>query len=113
VRAAGRFVFNAAHMFEWATAGGAQALGLDDVGRVEPGCRADLVLLDPCAANLAPVVDGYGIVVHSGSASNVREVYVDGQLRVHEGRPTAFDAAEVLQAAQAVADRLWARARAA
>jgi 5-methylthioadenosine/S-adenosylhomocysteine deaminase len=51
--------------------------------------------------------------VHSGSASNVREVYVDGQLRVHEGRPTAFDAAEVLQAAQAVADRLWARARAA
>jgi 5-methylthioadenosine/S-adenosylhomocysteine deaminase len=113
VRAAGRFVFNAAQMFTWATAGGAQALGLDDVGRVEPGCRADLVLLDPCAANLAPVVDGYGIVVHSGSASNVREVYVDGQLRVHEGRPTAFDAAEVLQAAQAVADRLWARARAA
>lgn len=111
IQAQGRFAFDAPTVFEWATAGGAQALGLDDVGRVEPGCRADLILLDPAAPNLAPVVDGVGIVVHSGSAANVRHVFVDGEQLVADGMPTRFDGGQVVREAQRVADRLWARAR--
>jgi 5-methylthioadenosine/S-adenosylhomocysteine deaminase len=107
------FVLDAATVFGWATEGGARALGLPDLGRLEPGCRADLVLLDPAAPNLVPVVDGTGIVVHAGSAANVRHVFRDGEHLVADGRPTRFDAAAVLRDAQAVADRLWARARAA
>jgi len=111
MRAQGRFVLDAATVLAWATADGAAALGLADVGRIEPGCRADLVLLDPQAASLAPLVDGFGIVVHSGSAANVRQVFCDGVQLVDQGRPTQSDAREIIRAAQQVADRLWARAR--
>ena len=78
MRAQGRFVLDAATVLAWATRDGAAALNLADVGRIEPGCRADLMLLDPHAANLAPLVDGVGIVVHSSSAANVRDVFCDG-----------------------------------
>lgn len=112
VRAQGRFVLDAATVFGWATTGGAQALGLPDLGRLEVGCRADMVLLDPMAPNLVPLVDGVGIAVHAGSAANVRDVFRDGGQLVADGRPTQFDAQTVLRDAQAVADRLWARTRA-
>lgn len=105
------FVLDAATVFGWATVGGAQALGLPDLGRLEAGCRADLVLLDPEAPNLLPLVDGVGIVVHAGSAANVRHVFRDGEHLVADGRPTRLDAEAVRREAQAVADRLWARAR--
>jgi 5-methylthioadenosine/S-adenosylhomocysteine deaminase len=105
------FVLDAATVFGWATVDGAQALGLPDLGRLEAGCRADLVLLDPDAPNLLPLVDGVGIVVHAGSAANVCHVFRDGEHLVADGRPTQLDAEDVRREAQAVADRLWARAR--
>ncbi len=111
LRADGAFVLDAPAVLGWAGVAGAAALGLDDVGRVEVGCRADLLLLDPLAPNLAPIVDGAGIVVHSGQAGNVRHVFCDGRALLADGRPTHGDAREVIRAAQAVADRLWARAR--
>jgi len=107
------FVLDAATVFGWATEGGAQALGLADLGRLEVGYRADLVMLDPLAPNLAPVVDGCGVIVHAGSANNVRHVFRDGEHLVADGRPTRLDQEAVLREAQAVADRLWARARTA
>jgi 5-methylthioadenosine/S-adenosylhomocysteine deaminase len=110
IQAQGRFVLDAKTVLGWATSDGAAALGLSDVGRIEVGCRADLVLLDPQAANLSPVIDGFGIVVHSGSASNVRHVFCDGVQLVADGRPTQSDAREVIRAAQQVAQGLWARA---
>ena len=94
----------------WATRGGAAALGLDDrIGSIEAGKKADLVLLDPGAPNLAPVVDGYGIVVHSGSGHDVDTVIVDGRVRLRAGRPVGFDGDAIVAAAQAVADRQWRR----
>lgn len=111
MRAQGRFVIDAATVLAWATRDGAAALNLADVGRIEPGCRADLMLLDPHAANLAPLVDGVGIVVHSSSAANVRDVFCDGVQLLAQGRPTQHDAKEIVRATQQVADRLWARAR--
>ena len=108
-----RFVLDAATVFGWATEGGARALGLPELGRLEPGWRADLLLLDPAAPNLVPVVDGTGIVVHAASAANVRHVFRDGEHLVADGRPTRLDPEAVLRDAQTVADRLWARARAA
>lgn len=110
MRAEGRFVLDAQTVLAWATVDGAAALGRTDLGRIEVGCRADLIMLDPDAPSLTPQVDGAGIVVHSGSAGHVRQVFVDGEALVQDGRPTQSDAREVVRAAQAVADRLWARA---
>ena len=94
----------------WATRSGAAALGLgDEIGSLEAGKKADLVLLDAGAPNLAPVVDGYGIVVHSGSGHDVDTVVVDGRVRLRKGRPVGFDGDEIVATAQTVADRQWRR----
>lgn len=102
---------DAREVFGWATSSGARALhGHRATGTLKKGDPADLVLLDHDAPNLSPVIDGFGIVVHSGSGANVRFVFCEGECLLRDGRPTRVDASEVIASAQAVAERLWARA---
>jgi 5-methylthioadenosine/S-adenosylhomocysteine deaminase len=92
----------------WAITNGAAALGLGGVvGALAEGMKADVVVLDAREPGLRPIVDGFGIVVHSGVGANVETVLVDGRIVLDERRPTRFDAADVVNAAQAVASRLW------
>lgn len=113
LRAGGRFVFNAAQAFAWGTTGGAAALGLGDrLGRIAPGFLADIVLFDPDAPNLRPVIDGFGILAHSGGGLNVQTVIVAGEVLLADGRPTRVSAEAIAQEAQASAEVLWTRARA-
>lgn len=107
IRGGGR-AFNARAALRWATANGAAALGLaGEIGALAVGMKADVVLLDALAPNLRPIVDGFGILVHNGVGANVVTVVVDGRVVLEDGRPTRFDAAEVIAGAQTVADRLW------
>ena len=97
-------------VLRWATTGGASVLRLGDrIGCIEPGRKADLILLDRSHPNLAPVIDGVGIVVHSGRGSNADTVIVDGQILIEGGRAVAFDGGAIVTEVQAVAERLWAR----
>lgn len=98
-------------MFGWATKGGAKALAMDgEIGVLKPGAKADFILLDATAPDLRPIVDGIGIVVHSGVGPNVSTSVIDGKVVMENGKPTMFDADDVIAAAQKAADRLWARA---
>lgn len=107
------FDLSAEEVFGWATAQGADALrGHTATGRLRVGDPADLILLDPDAPNLRPVIDGFGIAVHSGSASNVTDVMVQGEWLVRDRAPTRVKANEIIAEAQAVCERLWARATA-
>ena len=97
-------------VLRWATTDGASVLGFGDrIGSIEAGRKADLILLDRSHPNLAPVIDGVGIVVHSGRGSNVDTVIVDGRVLIEGGRAVGFDGDEIIASAQAVAERLWAR----
>ena len=108
----GKFVLNASTVFDWATVGGASALGLGDfLGRIKPGLVADIIILDGKAPNLRPVVDGFGILVYSGMGANVKFVICDGEILLENGWPTTFDLNQVISEAQTVADALWDRAR--
>ncbi|WP_240512227.1 amidohydrolase family protein [Pseudoruegeria sp. SK021] len=110
-RADMEFVLDATEVFSWATTAPARALkGHDATGTLEKGAPADLLLLDPKAANLRPVIGGFGIVAHSGSAANVTDVMVGGDWLVRDRLPVKADAAEVIASAQSVSERLWARA---
>ncbi len=111
VRENGEFVLDAGTVLDWATREGAAAIGLGAaIGSIEPGKRADLILLDRDSPRLAPVVDGKGIVVHSASGGDVTGAIVDGRVVLDEGRLTGADGAEIVRAAQAVAARAWRRA---
>jgi 5-methylthioadenosine/S-adenosylhomocysteine deaminase len=77
-------------VLRWATLGGAEVAGIADrTGSITPGKRADLVIIDTKAVNVAPVIDPVGAVVCAADISNVRTVLVDGEVVKDEFRLTA------------------------
>ncbi|KAF0104436.1 MAG: chrolohydrolase [Rhodospirillaceae bacterium] len=104
-------VLDARTVLDWGTREGAAALGMgSEIGSLEIGKRADIVLLDNRSPSLAPLIDGYGVLVHSASGRDVDTVIVGGRIVLTGGQPANVDGAEIVTRAQAVADRLWQRA---
>ena len=94
-----------------ATREGARALGQEgDIGSIEPGKRADLLLIDRGDPHLVPSPDPWSAIVYSARGSDVRSVVVDGELLVHEFALTRMDAVEVSRSAEAAAAELAGRA---
>ncbi len=92
-----------------ATQGGARALGFGDrVGRVAPGCKADLVLLDLGHINYVPLGNLARQVTFTENGAAVDSVLIDGRLVLDRGRVTTVDEAKLRRDAQAAADRLRA-----
>lgn len=95
---------NSTDLFEAATLGGARALGRDDIGRLAPGCRADIVLVDVTHPMMRPAYDPVRSLIYAAGDRAVRTVFVDGEMVVDEGRVLTIDypaAAEALHEAQA------------
>jgi cytosine/adenosine deaminase-related metal-dependent hydrolase len=68
-------------VLRWATIDGAKVAGVADrTGSITPGKKADLVIIDTKAVNVAPVIDPVGAVVCAADISNVRTVLVDGRV---------------------------------
>ena len=80
-------------LFRAATAGGAAALGRGDLGRLAPGAKADVVLLDLDHPAMRPVRDPLRTFVFEAADRAVRDVFVDGESVVAEGRPLHLDPA--------------------
>jgi cytosine/adenosine deaminase-related metal-dependent hydrolase len=78
---------------ELATLGGARAIGRPDLGSLEPGKRADIVLLDMSAPKLSPVHDLISNIVFCGGGADVHTVFVDGRKVLDAGRVTGIDEA--------------------
>ncbi len=80
-------------LYRWSLEGGAQALGRP-IGRLAPGCRADLVVLDPeVPALLGKQEDGLlDALVFAGNVNPVRDVMVGGRWAVEHGRHRERDA---------------------
>ena len=104
-------VVRAQHALDWATRGGARAIGLDArVGSLEPGKKADFFLLNPFTPKAMPVHDPVATLVYSAGQANVETVVVDGQVLMAGGVFTRLDEAALLREAQAAAQRLAQRA---
>lgn len=90
-----------------ATRGGASAAGLAGVtGAIEPGLRADVVLVDLSGPHHQPVHDPRAALVYSTRASDVVTVLVDGEVVVRDRRLTKVDLGEVLGHARSLAREL-------
>ena len=65
----------------WATLGGAKVAGIADrTGSITPGKKADIVIIDGSAVNVAPIIDPVGAVVCAADVSNVKTVFVNGEI---------------------------------
>ncbi len=85
-----------AAIFRAATAGGAHALGRDDIGRLEEGARADLVLIDLTNPFMLPARDPLRSLMYTAADRAVHSVFVDGEKVVDSGRVLTLDHAEAL-----------------
>lgn len=98
---------------EMATLGGARALGMErDLGSLEAGKKADLVLLDLEAPWVNPIRPAQVVsnIVYNANGSDVTDVWVDGRAVVADRRATQIDGAEARRECQAAAERVWGRA---
>jgi cytosine/adenosine deaminase-related metal-dependent hydrolase len=101
-------VATSADVFDAATLGGARALGRDDLGRLAPGARADVVIVGLASLRIGPYRDPIRALVQCGTADDVEEVLVDGRLVVTGGHVVGVDERRLLHDAQREAERLWA-----
>ncbi|MFN8464190.1 MAG: amidohydrolase family protein [Caldilineaceae bacterium] len=83
----------AREIFDAATLGGAKALQRDDLGRLSPGAKADIVLVDLQQTHLAPVaaIDPIKALVYCARGDDVDTVIVDGVTRVAGGAVLGAD----------------------
>ncbi len=103
--------FGAHEAFEMATIRGAEAIGMgDDIGSLEPGKYADVVVHDATAPQWSPRGDTALQLVWSTDGRSVRDVLIAGREVVREGRCTTVDLAGLRAEATDAAGRLFARA---
>lgn len=102
-------VLPAYQALEMATRNGAKALCLDgQIGQLEKGKKADLVLCKLDQAHLIPRYDLIANLVYSGQAADVDTVIIDGNIIMQDRIIRTFDEQEVLAQAKQAAARLAA-----
>src|SRR5580693_8078334 len=100
----------AAQVFEAATLGGARSVGRDDIGRLAPGSKADVVIISLTGGDtlrFGPVRDPIKSLIDCGIGNDVHTVIVDGVVRMENGRIPGIDFAALRAQAQAAGERVW------
>jgi 5-methylthioadenosine/S-adenosylhomocysteine deaminase len=98
-----------------ATSAGAAAIGIGDVGRLVPGARADVIVIDLSGPSTAPVLtrpphaNVLPLILFGAVGRDVRDVLVDGQLVLRDRAFTRLDSDRVVAQCQRRAERILAR----
>ena len=93
-----------------ATIDGARALGLaDDIGSLEAGKKADIVLFDTKRPEWRSLFNPVINLVFSADGRSVHTVIVDGQVRVDAGVPVFVDEWDLIQKVQAMGQNIMDR----
>ena len=90
-----------------ATLSGAEALRRDDLGRIAPGARADLIVIDMARPHLQPVSDPVRTLIWNARGSDVITVVVDGRVIVQNGRYKLGSEAEIIARGSKAVHKLW------
>jgi 5-methylthioadenosine/S-adenosylhomocysteine deaminase len=94
-------VVSASQAFEMATLGGARAIHLEkEIGSLEPGKRADLIVVDLDALHLTPMYNLYTTLVYSTKSSDVTDTIVNGRILMRNRRLLSLDETAIKAAAR-------------
>ena len=95
-------------MLEDATLGGAQAVRqAKQIGALEVGKKADLLVVDTQRAHLVPAGRFLSAWIHNGQGSDIESVMIDGQFVMRAGKVLTMDEAGVIAEADKVSRRIW------
>lgn len=98
-----------AEVFDAATMGGANALHRPDLGRLQPGSKADIAIFDMADSYFAPRIDPVQSLIFGATGRVTKAVFVDGRLSMRNGQVAGMDMAAARSQAQAQFDRLLQR----
>jgi 5-methylthioadenosine/S-adenosylhomocysteine deaminase len=83
-------------VLKMAVRGGAAVLGLErEIGTIEVGKRADMIVIDLDAPHLRPLYDPYSTLVYSASGADVKDVIVNGRVLMKDRIFTSLDPDEI------------------
>jgi 5-methylthioadenosine/S-adenosylhomocysteine deaminase len=100
-------VISAEEAFELATIRGAQALHLEkEIGSIEKGKRADLVIVERDSLNQIPLYNIYSDLVYATKASDVQTVIINGKIVMRDRRLLTLDEAAIKRSARAFRDQV-------
>ncbi|HXX72147.1 MAG TPA: amidohydrolase, partial [Candidatus Acidoferrales bacterium] len=111
VRTLDPLTMKAGTVLEMATIGGARALGLEQqIGSIEVGKKADLVLVNLGSAHLTPTFNPISSIVYAAEGSDVETVIVDGRIIMENKVVKTLDEERVIRVANDHASKLLKRA---
>lgn len=91
---------------EMATINGAKAYGLDkNLGSLEPGKRADIVIIDFDKIHLTPCYDVYAHLIYSVNKADVDTVLIDGKIYMDDGELTTLDEKAIKAEVRAIGEQ--------
>jgi len=101
--------YSASDVLDAATTAGARALRSPELGRIAPGCAADLVFVDVSKLELQPIYDPVITVLYSAGGADVDRVMVGGETVVQDGRVLGIDEERLLDDVEKACESLWRR----
>lgn len=102
-----RNVMPALKVVEMATLGGARALHREnDLGSIEPGKLADLIILDHESTAFVPLFDVYSTLVYAAGPKDVKSTIIHGRVVMQDRKLLTVDAAEVRTHLRAITTRI-------
>src|SRR5258705_11365915 len=92
---------------ELGTVGGARALHLEkEIGSIEKGKRADIVLVNRDALNQIPLYNVYSDLVYATKASDVETVIINGRVVMRDRRLLTLDEAAIKEGARVFREKV-------
>jgi 5-methylthioadenosine/S-adenosylhomocysteine deaminase len=86
---------------EMATIGGARAIHMEnEIGSLEVGKKADLIVIGLDEANAVPLYDVYSQIVYALKASDVQDTLIGGRIVMQNGRVLTLDEPAILAKAR-------------
>lgn len=94
-----------ADCFRAVTTNGAKALGRDDLGKLAPGAKADIIVVDLNSVRIGAVEDPIRTLILNTTGANVRDVIIDGRMVMENYQIPGLDTAVLLEEAQGCFDQ--------
>ena len=100
-------IIDARAVLAMATIGGATVIGLENrIGTIEPGKKADIIIVDTHSPHMTPMYNPYSQLVYSATGGDVRDVIINGTIVYKDRRFTNLDSAEIMDEVKRLCRRI-------
>lgn len=98
-------IFNGFDMLKMATVNGAEALGLDNAGKIKEGYLADIIMVNLKEAEMIPMKNTLSNIVFSGNGSEVLHSIINGEVVMKDRRMIKVDEEKILYESNKIVEK--------